>query len=747
LFTQLVTSTIERLAHVQLLEPDGLAGNRQVFPVVEMYRHILGATDKQSLGVPPYNLDMFLAHVVGFRNMNAHAASEKALGALAVRHDPRVMALLSATIAEAAADLMTRTLLPLSWTIGTISPSRTGHTVLKAPRSFVNHPLGEEITSDLSRIKSSDGSVLLVREKPQSGPTLVCHCAETFKPIENATARWGEILADVQRLFAAKIDSVFLPKPKDGSPEDEKASTIRTLLDLLQRKSLLWSDRIGEQTVTDAVKAEWKFALAGHSDEADVWFEVTNPVFTVATFIAELGLADKSSLQIGQGDSISDRTLSANPERYHIDFHVTKLLIFMANSVLEKGQKLGSFVKAQSADEGNEGSDQEAVWFALPKEKETDLLGLSGNNIAGKKNSLGHGGLELSGGAQDTFAKLGAEKLALSLALATGLVQRTTNQKPGSAKIPIQQSKLPDSIQLKTGELVSLEPKPVTIADLLNKLSSHEHHSAISHALQKAAGVVEIQGPDAGMSVTEMAFPVGRTRVLYVVSPKGPALHRNGSPFVSPKIVTFEGKKLAFETNFPDPNPFFVALAEAMAGKDAPAASSSATICGEALKDSSFMTDSGSGPRPGQIAMKVDGNWVAGDNVGDFLEALVRYAYRHGWLAEGTLPFKVGSRRYLVAADFHHVDGLEFTSRREVALEDGLVLYVETNWGRPYALVLAEKLCGAKSAAATDATSSYAYGSAAVGTEAVEENAAPILALNTDNEDTKKSPDSSVSSL
>jgi hypothetical protein len=145
LFTQLVTSTIERLAHVQLLEPDGLAGNRQVFPVVEMYRHILGATDKQSLGVPPYNLDMFLAHVVGFRNMNAHAASEKALGALAVRHDPRVMALLSATIAEAAADLMTRTLLPLSWTIGTISPSRTGHTVLKAPRSFVNHPLGEEI--------------------------------------------------------------------------------------------------------------------------------------------------------------------------------------------------------------------------------------------------------------------------------------------------------------------------------------------------------------------------------------------------------------------------------------------------------------------------------------------------------------------------------------------------------------------------------------------------------------------------
>jgi hypothetical protein len=517
---------------------------------------------------------------------------------------------------------------------------------------------------------------------------------------------------------------VFYPTALGNPVQEEEASTIRILLDILERKSLHWTDRIVEGAVTvavtDAVKAKWTIALDAQKDPQCA-FKVEEPVFTVGTFIAEQGLADRSLLHSGTSDNSPGRGLPPGPDRYQTDFHSVKnLLMFMANSILDKGRGWGFFVKAQNEDNG---SDQ-AVWFFLPKEAK-EVESSSGSAHSGKKTSLVYNGLKLSGSAESTFAELGPEKLALALALATGLVQQAPKEH-GPAKPPAHPAETPGPFQLKGGEIVNLPPGTVSIAEVLNQLALHEHAAAIASALSDAAADAGSRTSVGGSNASERAFAVGRTRILYVVSPAGPALHRNGSPFVSPKVLNILGKKFVFETNFPVARPFFTALGLALLGNQDPVSSNLAHTHDEDMKDDAFGSDSGATPRPGQIAMKIDGNWVAGDNVGDFLEALVRYAYRRGWLAEGTLPFKVGSRRYLVAADSLHVDKLPFTSCKEVVL-DGLTLFVETNWGRPYALVLAEKLCDAKSAVATDMTSSYGHGAKANNAESELDSGPGIL--------------------
>ncbi len=723
LFVRTIRASVDNLRYVQVIEPD-----RDKSAIVEMYQKILPTNDRR-LNLPATSLRDFLKDVVAYRNMYAHAASARSFGLLSVRHDHRVIALLSATLLEATADVIVATSFPASWSVGKLTPGQSGRWIMSGRSAFVAHPLGQ-LADERTAYPNAETSFLLVRGSDSGLAAIaVSPVLDGFSAVSTVESRFCAIAEKVRELCATKIAAIWAPS-RDATKDELPFITIPAkdfknieqqagLVSALNDKWLRWTDQLpdGETklpiSIADAVLKVWKATVAAStpvqsSSDSPETENAGDTVFTVSTFLSLVNLGDPgimankpfwpswlSDAEIGQRGPF-DKVVADRVEAE--SGAVKSLLIQMADCVLSRGQELGRFVKVQG---GAAESGEQAVWFRLPL---TDSL--KGTEVAAK-NEKGKQKLALCVDADGTQPHLsnGWEpgRLALALAFATGLVKFDD----GGVKSNVAENNGQGKVWAEAcpKEFLDEMPEPESIAKLLNSLEKRSNAAAIVQILMQATELAAAEvSSESGSGANAPSWPVGRTRNLFcITSVYGEAKHRNGKPFVSPKMTKIRDASFIFETNFPDPEPFYLSLAAALKGQLKPRSVGPVPL----MSQQEMRIDVA--PQPGTIAAKVNGVWVSGPSVGDFLLDLLRFANDLGWLArEGALPFKVGSHRYLVSKTPKHSKGADFQAGETLKLgeEDGQ-LHVETHWSRAYSLVLAQKLCDANGASLTDMSSSY----------------------------------------
>jgi hypothetical protein len=98
---------------------------------------------------------------------------------------------------------------------------------------------------------------------------------------------------------------------------------------------------------------------------------------------------------------------------------------------------------------------------------------------------------------------------------------------------------------------------------------------------------------------------------------------------------------------------------------------------------------------PGQpaaaLSLQVGADVIAGTNVPDLLDKVIRYIWSHG-RALPQVPYICGRKRYLFSATPVHQDGSRFISAKPFQTAGGDQLYLETNFSRLQAVSLAAKL-------------------------------------------------------